>query len=104
MPGPNVLAYRRREQLASELDEAVVVARQEVALLVEDAVVRQPALAVDAKHPAVTAQRRRIVEPALVAVDEAHERRMPARRGDALERVEIVVYEVALRARRSSGG
>ena len=53
--------------------------RREVALLVEDAVVRQEPLAVDRPHLAVRADRARVVEVA-VEVGEADERRDPVRR------------------------
>jgi hypothetical protein len=69
----------------------------EVALLIEDAVVGQPALVVDAQDATVAAQRRSVEETPVNAVHEAHEREVLARRGHALERVQVVVGEVVLR-------
>ena len=55
-PGlPDVLADRRPDERAAELEQEQVAARREVAVLVEDAVVGQEALAVDRLHLAVGA-------------------------------------------------
>ena len=54
------------------LEQEQVSARSEVAVLVEDAVVRQEALAVDRLHLAAGADRARVVEVAL-EVGRAHE-------------------------------
>ena len=72
---PHVLADRRADQRAAVLEEEQVASRREVAVLVEDAVVRQEALAVDRLHLAAGADRARVVE---VAVEVG----VPDERGD----------------------
>ena len=59
---PDVLADRRADEHVAEAQQEQVVARREVAVLVEDAVVRQVALAVDAAHLAVREHEARVVE------------------------------------------
>ena len=57
-PGlPDVLADRRADERVAVLEQDEVAAGREVAVLVEDAVVRQEALAVDRLHLAVGADR-----------------------------------------------
>ena len=63
----------------AEAQQEEVVARREVAVLVEDAVVRQVALAVDAPHLAVGEHEARVVEVG-VEVRRADERGDPVRR------------------------
>ena len=71
--------------------EHEVVARREVAVLVEDAVVRQVALAVDAPHLAVREHEARVVEVG-VEVRRADER------GDAVRRLRDLLDRAARRA------
>ena len=83
---PHVLADRHADERLAEAEQDEVAAGREVALLVEDAVVRQEALAVDRPHLAVGADGAGVVQ---VAVEgrEADERRDPGRRGrDLVER------------------
>jgi hypothetical protein len=95
---PQVLAHRHVEQRGAELEQTSVVARGEVALLVEDAVVGQPALVVDPQDTVVTDHRGRVVELAVrTAIDEADDRRVAGRRRDLLQRVEVVLDEVLAR-------
>ncbi len=68
----------------------------EVALLVEDPVVGQPALVVRLKHPVVAAQRHGVVERVSVTVHEPDERGPAASCGHHLECQELVVDEVVL--------
>ena len=56
---PDVLADRRPDQRLPEPQQDELAARGEVAVLVEDAVVRQVALAVDRAHLAARCRRRR---------------------------------------------
>ena len=76
---PDVLADRRPDDDVAEAQEEQVVARREVAVLVEDAVVRQVPLAVDALHLAVREHEARVVEVG-VEVRRADERGDPAGR------------------------
>ncbi len=86
-PGlPDVLAHRRADEHVAELEQQAVVPRREVAVLVEDAVVGQEALAVDRLHGAVVADDAGVVEVA-VEPGRADEHRLRARRGgDLVER------------------
>ena len=86
-PGlPHVLADRDADERAAQLQQDEVAARSEVAVLVEDAVVRQEALAVDRLDGAVRADGARVVE-VVAEVGEAHERHdVACVRGDLLER------------------
>ena len=86
-PGlPHVLADRRPDQRAAVLEEKEVVAGREVAVLVEDAVVREEALAVDRPHLAAGADGAGVEEVA-VEVGRADERDDPAGRArDLCER------------------
>ena len=70
---PDVLADRRPDEHLAEAEEQQVVARGEVAVLVEDAVVRQEPLAVDAADLAVGEHEAGVVEVA-VEVGRADER------------------------------
>jgi hypothetical protein len=82
---PDVLADRGADQGVAEAQEEEVAPRLEVAVLVEDAVVRKEALAVEALDLALGADRAGVEE---VAVEErrADERRDPGHlRGDLLE-------------------
>ena len=84
---PHVLADGRADERAAELEQQQVARGREVAVLVEDAVVRQEALAVDGLHLAVGADRARVVEVA-VEVGEADERDEAARLArDLLQRL-----------------
>ena len=67
---PHVLADRQADERVAELEQHEVAARREVPILVEHAVVRQEALAVDGLHLAVRADGAR-VEEILVEVGEA---------------------------------
>ena len=84
---PDVLADRRREHLVADPEQEAVDPALEVALLVEDTVVRQVLLAVDRLHLAVRADRARVVErPGRVRrADERHDpRHLGGDRGEAL--------------------
>ena len=70
---PHVLADRQADERVAELEQQQVARRREVAVLVEDAVVRQEALAVDGLHLAVGADRAGVEEVA-VEVGDADER------------------------------
>ncbi len=59
---PDVLTDRRPDQHVAEAQEQEVVARREVAVLVEDPVVREVALAVHAPDLAVGQDEARVVE------------------------------------------
>ena len=103
-PGlPDVLADRQADEHVAEAQQEEVAARREVAVLVEDAVVRQVALAVDAAHLAVGEHEARVVEVG-VEVRRADER------GDAVRRRAISVDRRRAartkpgRSSRSSGG
>ena len=71
---PDVLADRRPDQRVAEPEQQQLAARREVAVLVEDAVVRQEALAVEALHLAVGADGAGVAEVA-VEPGRADERR-----------------------------
>src|SRR5918996_2619259 len=62
---PDVLADRRSDQRPPVLEQEEVATRREVAILVEDAVVGEEALAVDRLHLAVGADRARVEEIAV---------------------------------------
>ena len=84
---PDVLADRRPDEDVSDPDEDELAPLEEVAVLVEDAVVRQEVLAVDGLHTAVGADRARVRE---VAVEPGRpDERDDARRGarDLLQRL-----------------
>ena len=81
---PDVLADRRPDEHVAEAQQEEVVARREVAVFVEDAVVRQVALAVDAAHLAVR-EHEAGVEEVGVEVRRADER------GDAVRRLRDLV-------------
>ncbi len=81
---PDVLADRRADADVAEAQEDEVVARREVPVLVEDAVVRQVALAVDAAHLAVREHVTGVVEVG-VEVGRADEH------GDAVRRLRDLV-------------
>ena len=66
---PDVLAHRRPDQCLAVLEQDEVVTGREVAVLVEDAVVRQEPLAVERLHLAARADGARVVE---VAVEVGH--------------------------------
>ena len=84
-PGlPDVLADRRADAHVAEAQEKEVVARREVAIFVEDAVVRQVALAVDTAHLAVLEHVARVVEVGI-------EIRRADEHGDAVRRLRDLV-------------
>ena len=87
-PGhPHVLADRDPDARARHVDECEVVAGGEVALLVEDAVVRQVPLLGPAGHLAVHADRAGVVEVAVEESGTPTSATRPVRLGrDALER------------------
>ena len=58
---PDVLADRQPDLGPADIDRHRLIAGSEVALLVEDGVVRQPALAIDVAHAAVGEHRQRVV-------------------------------------------
>ncbi len=91
---PDVLADGDRAALASDRHQQVARARLEVALLVEDAVVRQQTLVVDRLDRAVAHQRRSVAETAVGAVNEPDERGDLRRSGELAQRVEGTVHEV----------
>ena len=62
---PDVLAHGRPDEHLAVLEQEQVAARGEVAVLVEDAVVRKEPLAVDRLHLAAGADRARVVEVAV---------------------------------------
>ncbi len=70
---PDVLAHGEPDEHAVDLDHAAAAAALEVAVLVEDAVVRQPAFAVDGPHLAVAEDGRGVVD-VLGALREADDR------------------------------
>ena len=76
---PDVLADRRPDQRAAEPQQQQLASGREVAVLVEDAVVRQVALAVEALHLAVGADGAGVEEIA-VEPGRADERRQPGAR------------------------
>ena len=80
---PDVLADRRAGDDVAEAEQQQVVARGEVAVLVEDAVVRQEALAVDRADLAAREDVTGVVEIG-VEVGRADERDDPVRRGGEL--------------------
>ena len=83
---PDVLADRGADERPPVLEQEQVLAGREVAILVEDAVVRQEALAVARLHLAARADRARVEE---VALEErpAHERDdVPRRARDLVQR------------------
>jgi len=83
---PHVLADRHADKRLADLDQHEVAACGEVAVLVEDAVVRQEALAVDRLDLAVGAHGARVVKVGL-EVGEADERDDALRlRRDLLQR------------------
>jgi hypothetical protein len=69
---PEVLADRERELAALDLEHARPVAGVEVALLVEDGVVREPLLEVDVLDASAAQDRRGVVARAPLAVGVAH--------------------------------
>ena len=75
---PDVLADRHTRERLAVLEQEQVAPLSEVARLIEDAVVRQEALAVDGFHLAARAHRARVEEVAVV-VRVADERGDPAR-------------------------
>ena len=81
---PDVLADRRADAHVAEAQEKEVVARREVAVFVEDAVVRQVALAVDTPHLAVLEHVARVVEVGI-------EIRRADEHGDAVRRLRDLV-------------
>ncbi len=93
---PQVLADRQAERRFAELEQADLGARLEVPLLVEHAVVRQEALAVEAGHAAVRADEARVVEAAVLGV------RRPDERDDARGRLRHLPG--SLRSRADEGG
>ena len=83
---PHVLADGRTDQRLAELQQDQVASRSEVAVLVEDAVVREEALADERLHLTARAHRAR-VEEITVECRRADQRHDPAARpGDAFER------------------
>ena len=86
---PRVFADRDADLHARDVEQRQRLARRdEVALLVEDGVVRQQLLAVDAVHAAVRADRRRVVQIA-TRFGETDDRRGPRRaRRDLVERLD----------------
>ena len=95
---PDVLADRRADQRVAELEQDEVAAGREVAVLVEDAVVREEALAVDRLHLAARADGARVVEVA-VEVRRADERDDAARR-----RCDLARASARLRGRSPGAG
>ena len=96
-PGlPDVLADRRADEHVAEAQQDEVARRREVAVLVEDAVVRQEALAVDAADLAVGEDGARVVEVG-VEVRRADER------GDAVRRVGDRLDARSRRAEKPAG-
>jgi hypothetical protein len=90
---PHVFADRRADDDIAETQEVEVVAGREVAVLVEHAVVRQVALAVDALHLAVRKHEARVEEIG-VEVRRTDERRHAVRRArDLLDRAPGGAYE-----------
>src|SRR5207244_13339264 len=75
---PEVLADRRADQGLAVLEQKQVASRREVAVLVEDAVVREEAFPVDGLDLAARANGASVVEVA-VEVGEADEGGQPAR-------------------------
>ena len=101
---PDVLADRRPDEHLAEAQQDEVVARREVPVLVEDAVVRQVALAVDVPDLAVREHEARVVEVG-VEVRRADERRDAVRPpGDLVDRAPRGADEEPGRSSRSSGG
>ena len=97
---PDVLADGDAHPGAGDAEERRrLAARHEPALLVEDAVVGEEALAVDADHPAAGADRGRVgqPDPARRRADEAdHDGALPGGGGDLLERGHVVGHEPGL--------
>ena len=90
---PHVLADRRADDHVSEAKEIEVVAGSEVPVLVEDAVVREVALAVDAAHLAVCEDEARVEEVG-VEIRRADERgHAVGRLRDLLDRVPRGTHE-----------
>ena len=75
---PHVLADRHADKRLADFEQDEVVARCEVAVLVEDSIVRQEALAVHGLDVAVRADRACVVE-IRVEMREADERHQPTR-------------------------
>src|SRR5581483_260546 len=93
---PAVLAHGEADANAVLLEDRALVAYREVALLVEDAVVRQENLVIDRLDLAVADERGR-VEDLTLLIDEADDRRDAARRGDdRFELLEVVAHEGGL--------
>ena len=93
---PDVLADRDPDAMLAELDQRTGAAGLEVALLVEDAVVGQQDLAVDARHAPVGEHRRGVVDVggALRKADDRDEPRVCS--GEAVDRRARVAQEVLL--------
>ena len=89
---PRVLADGQGDPHAADAEQlGRPGAGREVALLVEDLVVRQPLLAIGADDPAVGAHGHGVEQVGPGAVDESDDGRAPpARGGDAIERVAVV--------------
>ncbi len=93
---PDVLADRQPDRNAVDLDQRPAFAVLKVAVLVEDAVVGQAVLAVDAADSAVSQHRRAVVD-VVAALREADHRDDPVGiGGDPVERVARVREEVLL--------
>ena len=88
---PDVLADRRADQDVAELEQQELAAGGEVAVLVEDAVVREELLAVDALHGAARAHERGVREVAV-------ERRPADERHDPLAAPRHLVHGLAGRS------
>lgn len=100
---PSVLADRQPDPGPGDLDHLVVGPRDEVALLVEDRVVGEAVLAVDALDGAIGEDGERVVGVAVVAaaldrLGEADHHRDPRRqpRREPLDRPDVGGEEVAL--------
>ena len=102
---PHVLADRHADERLADLEQDEIAPRREIALFVEDSVVRQEPLAVDRLHVAVRADRAR-VEEIRVEVGEADQRddpsgllrdlaQRPLRRADEARAQEQVLRRVA---------
>src|SRR5207244_6601391 len=90
---PDVLADVGGDGRVADNEHGRLDSGLEVPVLVEDAVVRQVLLVVDAGHRAVVQHRGR-VEDVVALVDEADDRGEPGRRpGDVRERSEIRLNE-----------
>ena len=101
---PHVLADRRADQRAAVLEQEQIARRREVAVLVEDAVVRQEALAVDRLHLAARAHRARVVEVAVEVRERRRARRSRASRARSRRATPPRRARSPGRSSRSSGG